>query len=114
MTNDASVGGVERIAMTIWKYELPLGPESEFVIGIPEGAKVLCVQPQAVEICMWVQVCPEHENENRTFVVHGTGHPIESVGKTYIGTVQIGPLVWHVFEKERACTLPRAKDLISV
>lgn len=85
--------------MTIWKYELPLGPKSEFVIEMPKGAKVLCVQAQDGEIFLWVKLDPDHCTELRKFTIYGTGNDVPS-GGVYIGTVQIDPFVWHVFEEK--------------
>ena len=50
------------------------------------------------ELVLWALVDPVMTSHSRTFVVAGTGHPIERIQR-YIGTVQMpSGLVWHVFE----------------
>ena len=31
--------------------------------------------------------------------VHATGHHHDPTGLTYVGTAQLGPAIWHVFER---------------
>jgi hypothetical protein len=82
---------------TIWKYQIKTTDLQS--IEMPEGAEVLCVQLQAGSPCLWVLVDPRQPSVARQFRVHGTGHPVESVGR-YVGTYQLhgGALVFHVFE----------------
>jgi hypothetical protein len=82
---------------TIWKYALEITDRQ--VVEVPEGAEVLAVQEQAGKVCLWMMVDPEAKKEKRTFVIVGTGHPIEGASYLdYYGTAQVGPMVWHVFE----------------
>lgn len=84
-------------AWMIWKY--PLHIEDLNVIRIPGKGKVLCVQMQRGEPCIWVAVDPGAALIERKFRVIGTGHPIRDVGAgNYIDTFQVGSLVFHVFE----------------
>lgn len=84
----------------IYKYPL----DKTMTHEMPEGAEVLHVgiQPQGLTLWALVKVeHPDHEGpqETRTFRVYGTGHPIaDQVPQDYIGTVQDGLFVWHVFE----------------
>ena len=52
---------------------------------------------------IWAVVNPENESEKRQFCIRGTGH-LDHSGKIdddiYIGTVQTGTLVWHLFEQK--------------
>ncbi len=82
---------------TIWKY--PIEVVQEQVLQIPQAGRILAVQPQGAGVlCLWAKVNPDLPNEPRIIQIFGTGHQIPSSSKEYIGTVQQGPLVWHVFE----------------
>lgn len=82
---------------TIWKYELR--PDGA-TVGVPEGAKILTVQAQKELPCIWCLVDTDARQENRTFRVYGTGHPMPVCPGDYCGTFQLmgGSLVFHVFE----------------
>ena len=81
----------------IWKYNLQIVDGKQH-IEMPKYADVLCVQAQYGEIVFWAQInTSTKETMVRNFVVVGTGHPYKHA-QNYIGTVQIGSLVWHVFE----------------
>ena len=86
---------------SIWKFPLPVG---DFVaISMPAGARVLTVQTQGINACLWALVDTDAPRETRRFRVFGTGHPVEGVEvDSYVGTIQQlgGALVWHVFEAE--------------
>lgn len=85
--------------LTIYKY--PLGfSESEYV-SMPQGARILHVGEQRGALILWaqVQVGQHEQNEQRTFCVYGTGHPLQRDDLLYLATVQMqNGLVWHVFE----------------
>lgn len=85
---------------TIYKYPLAVLDEQE--VSMPGSAVVLCVQIQAGHgPCLWARVNTEFSLEKRTFLIVGTGNPFPESKRppVYIGTVQQGPFVWHVFEK---------------
>ena len=99
----------------ILKYELPnLDTGDLREIEMPQGARILGVQTQAelggflgpltAEIpCVWALVNTEEgKTVRRMFRVYGTGREIKEPleGLDYIGTVQTGPFVWHVFERK--------------
>ena len=76
----------------------------DFTIDIwPNGAKILHVAHQGMDLMLWAQVDIEEELRKHRFSVLGTGHTIPdniSVLR-YIGTAhnqQLG-LVWHVFDQ---------------
>jgi hypothetical protein len=85
--------------MQIWKYELPV--QDKVVVPMPQGAKVITAQPQRGAVTIWAEVDPEARRVARTFRIIGTGHPVDDGGLRYIGTVQAGILVWHVYELEQ-------------
>ena len=66
---------------------------------MPSGAQILCVKTQGLGVFLWAKVNPENETEMRSFFIMGTGNPMRHHGTTYIGTVQDGDFMWHVFEK---------------
>ena len=91
--------------MTIWKFPLELTNKQE--VQMPVGANVISVDNQHGQICMWALVNDEAEKETRTFEVVGTGHYMRDIDRDFVGTVQQGPFVWHVFEVTSAL-LPAA------
>lgn len=82
--------------MKVFKYELY--PEAVHRVEMPVGATVLSVQMQGQYPCMWALVDPEEGHEVRHFVTCGTGHQLPPDIKAYVGTFQMPPLVFHVFE----------------
>ncbi len=82
----------------VWKYALEVA-DGEQSISMPKAAKILCVAEQHGDICLWALVRPAAPAETRKFVVYGTGFPVGS-GEAYVGSAQISPFVWHVFEVE--------------
>jgi len=91
----------ELAVRTIWKFVLN---PNDLKLRIPAGAKILTAREQGDAVCIWAEVNPTAEPEERMFEVFGTGHdmPFEpSVERTYIGTAMLngGALVFHVYEK---------------
>lgn len=88
---------------TIWKFENPI--EDKFSLKMPYAAEILSAQidQRTGNPCIWAIVETDNEQEERTFVLYGTGNPIENyylVPLNYIGTYQYngGNFVGHVFE----------------
>ena len=79
---------------TIWKYPLD-GIRSMY--DIPDGI-VRHVDEQNGQVMLWIEVDPAAELTRRTFQIIGTGHEEIEPGFVYLGTVPIGPFVWHVYE----------------
>lgn len=80
--------------MRIYKYELhPSIPE----VDLPEGAKVLSAGEQGGGIVVWALVDPEAERVPRRISIYGTGHEVPADPGTFVQTVFVGPLVFHVF-----------------
>jgi len=100
MTIDQRTMGVpyEKFDTEVWKYELNqiAGPTN---LMVPYGGEILHVGTQDDQIMVWVEVVPGGRKVERRFQVVGTG---DTIGKqesyNYIGTVNVGSLVWHVFE----------------
>lgn len=84
---------------TIYKYEVPV--TSGVTVQLPEGARLLCVQMQHGNPCLWAQVDSDAPLETRSFCWYGTGHQLPHVPGQYVGTVQLnnGALVFHLFEE---------------
>lgn len=85
--------------MTIWKFPLQtVGMQS---VQMPRNARILCVQVQRCEPCLWAMVDETKPLVERRIRIIGTEHPIDaSAVLHYIGTYQLdgGGLVFHVFE----------------
>lgn len=81
---------------TVYKY--PFYIEDEIVLEMPAGAKVIHVDTQDGQPCMWARVDTKSPLETRKFLLVGTGHPIEGNPWRHVGTFQMPPFVWHLFE----------------
>ena len=86
---------------TIWKFAVGIDDRQD--IRVPKGAKVLTVQMQDRELCLWaiVETDAATIGVDMPVWVHGTGHPCavdEKFGR-YVDSVQMhdGQLVFHVF-----------------
>jgi len=86
------------MAKRIFKYPLELN-ESQY-ITIPKDHKILSVQVQRDTICVWALIDDDTERIVQPIRIVGTGHSIPSMNPLgeYIGTVQQGGFVWHVFK----------------
>lgn len=74
---------------------------SKVKINLPADAQVLSVGVQLMEMQLWALVDPEAPITTREFALVGTGVLIGELGRRkprFIGTVQTGGYVWHVFE----------------
>lgn len=84
----------------VWKY--PFGEGGEFRIRMPLGAKILHVDTQGRQPCMWALVDPEAPVVPRGFVLLGTGHVINdfSPAWTFVGTflADDGRFVFHLWD----------------
>jgi len=82
--------------MKVHKYALQ--PEHRQEILMPIVSNILSVGEQGGMVCIWAEVDTETKPVKRFFLVASTGHELPKEGKSFIGTVQIPPFVWHVFE----------------
>jgi len=80
--------------MRIYKYQF--NPQfGEFSIPMPRGARVLGVQLQADTPCIWAIVDHLCREIQHGFVSVGTGHELPMPKHSaFVGTVQMGPLVF--------------------
>lgn len=80
----------------IWKYPLLL--TSVQTLTVHKGSEILACQIQAEVPCLWIQVNPTEPEEKITIEIIATGEPMPDATRTYLGTVQIGVYVWHIFK----------------
>ena len=84
----------------IWKYPIRSSGRD---VQVPAGALFLSVQLQDDVVTVWMECDPTADWENRRFVVRMTGEEWQSDGsEMYLGTVQRGPIVLHVYEERIA------------
>jgi len=82
----------------IFKYKLNV--TSTQTIQMPLAANIRSIQPMNGELCLWAEVNPTNPLVDYVFDIYGTGHEIELYdGRKYHGTVIMGPMVWHIFER---------------
>ena len=84
---------------TVYKYDVMF--EDNFVLKLPLGSQILCVQTQRGNPKLWCLVDPEEKiMQNRFFRLAGTGHSITKENIRYIGSFQLseGMLIFHLFE----------------
>ena len=83
--------------MTVWKYTLHL--ISKQFIDIPKGAKPVHFATQGNHICLWAEVDPNAEKEQREIDCFGTGFDIpDGYSKSHLGTVVLpNQTVWHYY-----------------
>jgi len=87
--------------LRIWKYPLEVADQQN--LKLPTGAKILTVQAQDGNPCLWALVdetLPKFRFEIHAIAIYGTGTPIPDEPGDYIATFQImgGELVFHAFE----------------
>lgn len=91
--------------LKVYKYKLDaVGTQP---VELPVGSKILSVQAQFEQLCLWVLVDPavNKQTEKRVIEIVGTGIPLREldglpITREFLATVQMrgGSLVWHVFE----------------
>lgn len=69
---------------------------------MPRDTKILSVQNQGNLITIWAQCdCDALVGDiyvERVFNIFPTGGELPTEGREYVATVQLGALVWHIFE----------------
>lgn len=84
--------------MTIWKY--PIGTQEWQAVDMQAGARILSVQVQDAEACLWALVDPDQPTTPRIVHVRKTGRPCDGLeAENFVGTIQGsgGLIVFHVF-----------------
>jgi hypothetical protein len=79
----------------IYKYPVPLSTEKP--TRMPRGAQFLSLQMQNDIPCIWAIVDLSQPNEERP-LYWITGQPMPQGFHNYVGTIQTGPYVFHLFE----------------
>jgi len=86
-------------------YKFPLNLMGDTMLTLPIGYDVLSVGNQGGKLVAWVAVNEEHKKIPVKLVSCMTGHNTPDVKELsseeicqFVGTVQIGPHVSHVFE----------------
>lgn len=94
------------VTQRVWKYELNgLAGGHVTDLEMPEGADALSVGMQSTGCVLWalVDAADGVPKERRRFISVFTGHPVPIPAEAlrasqFVGTVQLGPLVYHVFD----------------
>jgi hypothetical protein len=81
--------------MQIWKFTLL--PQEITTVEAPEVIFPLHVDVQSGTPCVWAMVDPASPKVMKQFQTVATGEPFDPTAKHYIGTVQMGSYVWHIF-----------------
>ena len=79
----------------IFKYKLEMVTKQ--TISMPVDAVVLCAQMQCSELYIWAIVDENESCIDWEFLIFGTGDEFNFNNMRYIGTVQQGIYVWHIF-----------------
>jgi hypothetical protein len=79
----------------VWKYPCSFGA---FTHEMPKGAEILTFQMQDEQFYVWARVDMAEPMEERRFCLVGTGHSFAG-SWLYVGTLQQGPYVWHLFSE---------------
>ena len=82
----------------IWKYHI--GSPTDIARthqAMPQGARILHVGSQEGKIYIWAEFENPEPARERCFAIYSTGSFIPQNAQ-YVGTTQIPPYVWHVYE----------------
>jgi hypothetical protein len=85
------------MARTIWKF--PLEVIDQQSVRMPIASRMLHVGMQGGTLCLWAEVTPGAEQEDRAIYIYGTGHDLAPDRGDYLGTFQMhgGALVFHAY-----------------
>lgn len=87
---------------TIWKWKLfentTWDERDRPLIKMPFGARVLTVQMQDDQPCVWAEVDDDAMLVERRFVIVGTGTEKPRDALRYLGTWQQSGFVFHLYE----------------
>lgn len=81
----------------IYKYEIKGPSDREQVLLMPKGAIPLTVQKQDGKVTMWAEIERSRPIVERKLYLFGTGWEIDTEGLSYVGTIQDGIFVWHLY-----------------
>lgn len=85
----------------MYKYMLKISTATQ-VVKMPLTAKIMTLQLQEGNPCMWALVDPAEELVDRTFDTYGTGQQLPGGYQEYVGTYVLDEMeyVGHVFERK--------------
>lgn len=90
--------------MKILKFGLPdpmVHGARRIIVSMPMDARILWCDVQHGDITMWALCGSGEERKIREFEIYATGADLGDIRfLDYIGTVQLPPFVWHIFEKK--------------
>lgn len=66
---------------------------------MPAGAEIVHFDMQDDRPCIWAKVNPYEATLQREFYILGAGYDIHD-SLEYVGAIQQGIYVWHLFEKK--------------
>lgn len=82
-------------------HKHPLDVTDSQIIELPIGSKIRDIQLQNGTMCVWSEGPIEFEELSKIEVkIVGTGHHFDIEDFTFIKTVQMDTLVWHVYMRE--------------
>ena len=76
----------------------PFEIKDYITIAMPLGAKILKVDCQNGQNCIWAMVETDNETVDYPFRVLGAGHPVSGIFDKHVATWQNPPFVWHMFQ----------------
>ena len=82
--------------MRIWKEVLTMGRHQ--TLSLPSGAKILDVQMQGNDRCLWFLCNTEAPHELRQIAIYLTGELLPDKPGKHIATFQNDVYVFHAFE----------------
>lgn len=88
---------------SVWKLSVRVD-DAWHLVSLPIGAEIVhvaCQRGVVSEVNFWAVVDTAAPQVARVFRVFGTGHTIEDIRASYVGTALTagGDLVWHLFER---------------
>lgn len=81
----------------IWKFPIIITENQK--IKIPRIYKILSIQLQDHQPCIWAEVFPGNIQDEVSIKILGTGWEFGSEMERwdYIGTIQVRKFVWHIY-----------------
>lgn len=77
-------------------HKYPLEFTDHQSIDMPLGAKIVHIDLQDNQLCVWAEGNPEHPKVQRKFELYATGEKIETMAR-HLKTVLIGRFVYHIY-----------------
>lgn len=88
---------------TIWKFPLGLGVVTTLAIPRAATVRLTALDSASGRPAIWIEMDPEAERADRSFVIYGTGHPIKGDGghpyDIHVGSLIDEMFVWHIYER---------------